>query len=188
MEIARHVNRFRLRDIEADILKGLYESLIDPAQRHDLGEYYTPDWLAERVCEATINNPLEQRVIDPACGSATFLFHAVRRILAAAAKAKKRPDEAVILACEKVAGIDVHPVAIIFARATYLLALMPGLTKGRPSSFGVPVYLGDALQWNAREFMNQRDLEIIVPATGESASALREEDDEKRIILCALRW
>ena len=183
MEIARHVNRFRLRDIEADILKGLYESLIDPAQRHDLGEYYTPDWLAERVCETTIDDPLEQRVIDPACGSGTFLFHAVRRILAAAGKATKSSNEAVALACEKVAGIDVHPVAIIFARATYLLALMPVLTKGRPSSFGVPVYLGDALQWNAREFMNQRDLEIIVPTTGESAGSLREEDDENRIIL-----
>jgi hypothetical protein len=31
--------------------------------------------------------------------------------------------------------------------------------------------------------MNQRDLEIIVPATGESAASLREEDDENRIIL-----
>ena len=52
MEIARHANRFRLRDIQVDILKGLYESLIDPEQRHDLGEYYTPDWLAERICKA----------------------------------------------------------------------------------------------------------------------------------------
>ena len=31
------------------MLKALYESLIDPAQRHDLGESYTPDWLAAKV-------------------------------------------------------------------------------------------------------------------------------------------
>jgi hypothetical protein len=86
------------------------------------------------------------------------------------------------LLARKSLAIDVHPVAIIFARATYLLALMPSLTKGRPSSLGVPVY-GDALQWNAREFMNERDLEIIVPATGESANSLKEEDDDQRIIL-----
>lgn len=45
-ELIRHVAqqtaRFRLRDVEADVLKILYESLVDPEQRHDLGEYYTP--------------------------------------------------------------------------------------------------------------------------------------------------
>lgn len=81
VEIARHVSRFKLRDIETDILKGLYESLIDPAQRHELGEFYTPDWLAYRMCENAITNPLNQRVIDPACGSGTFLFHAARHLL-----------------------------------------------------------------------------------------------------------
>ena len=107
----------------------------------------------------------------------------MRRLLHAADKAEKSPADAVALACEKIAGIDVHPVAVIFARATYLLALMPTLTRGRPSTFGVPVYLGDALQWNAREFMNQRDIEIVVPAGKESLSTLPDEDDEKRIIL-----
>jgi hypothetical protein len=182
MEIARHANRFRLKDIDTDVLRGLYENLIDPAQRHDLGEYYTPDWLAERVCEETITVPLEQRVIDAACGSGTFLFHAVRRLLLAAHQAKKSPADAVALACERIAGVDVHPV-VIFARATYLLALMPTLKQGRPSSLGVPVYLGDSLQWNAREFMSQSDLEIIVPAAGESGGSLPAEDDERRTIL-----
>jgi hypothetical protein len=183
MEIARHANRFKLRDINADILKGLYESLIDPSQRHDLGEYYTPDWLAARIVEATVKRPLADRVIDPACGSGTFLFHAVRNLLAAAEKHGQSSADAVALACEKVAGIDIHPVAVIFARATYLLALQPSLVKGRPSSFSVPVYIGDALQWNAREFMNQRDLEIVVPAAGESATRLPDDDVEGRIIL-----
>jgi N-6 DNA Methylase len=183
MEVARHTNRFKLRDINADILKGLYESLIDPAQRHDLGEYYTPDWLAERVVDKVVTEPLAQRVIDPACGSGTFLFHAVRRVLKAAGKGKKASGEAIALACELVAGIDIHPVAVIFARATYLLALQPSLLRGRPSSLSVPVYLGDALQWNAREFMNQRDLEIVVPAAGESAGKLPDDDDNGRVIL-----
>lgn len=185
MNIARHVNRFRLRDIQADILKGLYESLIDPDQRHDLGEYYTPDWLAARICKAAITKPLEQRVIDPACGSGAFLFHAIRQLLEAA-RAKKVSNKAAIkTATEKIAGIDVHPVAIIFARTTYLLALLPALQYERPSTLTVPVYLGDALQWNAREFMNMRDLEIVVPAQGEAV--LRAEDTDgdvdKRVIL-----
>lgn len=183
MEIARHTNRFKLRDISTDILKGLYESLIDPAQRHDLGEYYTPDWLASRIVDNAVRQPLEDRVIDPSCGSGTFLFHSVRNLLAAATKAKLATSDAIALACEKIAGIDIHPVAVIFARATYLLALQPALLRGRPSSFSVPVYIGDALQWNAREFMNQRDLEIVVPSAGESAGTLPDDDKTGRVIL-----
>ena len=187
MEIARHANRFRLRGIQIDILKGLYESLIDPEQRHDLGEYYTPDWLAQRICEAAIRDPLNERVIDPACGSGTFLFHAIRRLLSAAQAEGFSPADAIARAGEKIAGIDVHPVAVIFARVTYLLALMPTLDDRRPGSLSVPVYLGDALQWNAREFMNQHDLEIVVPAPGEAVRAeggtISVEESGERVVL-----
>ncbi len=86
-QIARQASRFRLRDAETDVLKGLYESLIDPAQRHDLGEYYTPDWLAAKLTRRAVGAPLTERVLDPACGSGTFLFHAVRRLLAEAQSA-----------------------------------------------------------------------------------------------------
>jgi hypothetical protein len=187
MEIARHANRFRLRDIQVDILKGLYESLIDPEQRHDLGEYYTPDWLAERICAAAIRDALRERVIDPACGSGTFLFHAIRGLLAAAEAAKLSPAAAVARATEKVAGIDIHPVAVIFARVTYLLALMPALQRERPGSVIIPVYLGDALQWNARRLVSLEDLEIVVPGREESAQTsngtLANADELGRVIL-----
>jgi hypothetical protein len=86
-KIMAHVRRFRLREVESDVLKILYESLIDRDERHGLGEYYTPDWLAAKVVRHAVDRPLEQKVLDPACGSGTFLFHAVRRALAEAEEA-----------------------------------------------------------------------------------------------------
>ena len=68
----------------------LYESVITPEQRHDLGEYYTPDWLAAKMVERVVPEPLITRVLDPACGSGTFLFHCVRRYLDAADTAHPR--------------------------------------------------------------------------------------------------
>ena len=130
MQVARQVNWFRLHDIRVDILKALYESLIDPETRHDLGEYYTPDWLAARMVAAAVDDPLEQRVMDPACGSGTFLFHAVRAVLDAAGASGLSPAETARCAAGNIAGIDVHPVAVIFARVTYLLALVPALRAG----------------------------------------------------------
>lgn len=161
--LARQVSRFRLADVEHDVMKGLYESLIDPEQRHDLGEYYTPDWLASWMCERSTEQPLEQRVLDPACGSGTFLFHAVRRYLEAAEESGLPPDQALEGCADKVIGIDVHPVAVAIARVTYLLAIGEERLQARPARLTVPVYLGDSLQWNTEGFFGRREVRVQVP-------------------------
>src|SRR5205823_7538990 len=107
LKIARQAARFDLAAIDTDVLKALYESLIDPAQRHDLGEYYTPDWLAAWVIEEAVTDPLEQRVIDPACGSGTFLFHAIRHLAAAGQKGGLSAVAIIARAEAKIAGIDI---------------------------------------------------------------------------------
>ena len=165
VRIARQVSRFRLRDVEADVLKGLYESLIDPAQRHDLGEYYTPDWLAARMVVEVVHDPLEMKVLDPACGSGTFLFHAVRRLLAAARAAGWGSARAVHAAAAQVRGLDVHPVAVIIARVTWLLAL-GDTVRQREDALHVPVYLGDAMQWNLSQIGDLREVMLPVPGEG----------------------
>jgi SAM-dependent methyltransferase len=160
--IMAHVRRFRLREVESDVLKILYESLIDRDERHGLGEYYTPDWLATKVVRRAVERPLEQRVLDPACGSGTFLFHAIRRFLAEAEEAGMARAERAAEACNQVSGLDIHPVAVIIARVTYLLALAPALA-GRSGSLSVPVWLGDAMQLSISKDLAGRELVIQVP-------------------------
>ena len=91
-----------------------------------------------------VERPIEQKVLDPACGSGTFLFHAIRNFLADAENSgldsKLQAEEAT----KHVTGMDIHPVAVIIARVTYLLALAPVLSK-RAGSLSIPVYLGDSL-------------------------------------------
>jgi hypothetical protein len=160
--IMAHVRRFRLSEVESDVLKILYESLIDREQRHGLGEYYTPDWLAAKIVNHTVDRPLEQKVLDPACGSGTFLFHAVRRFLAEAEDGGMAPDRRAFEATQHVAGMDIHPVAVIIARVTYLLALVPVL-RNRKGAISTPVYLGDAMQLSISEMIGGKELSIRVP-------------------------
>jgi SAM-dependent methyltransferase len=162
LRIARQTACFRLREVEVDVLKSLYESLIDPAQRHDLGEYYTPDWLAAKIVARALTQPMAQRVLDPACGSGTFLFHAIRRKLAAFEAAGQTRAAAVAACVEQVRGLDVHPVAVIIARVTWLLALGPTIFD-RDGELHVPVFLGDAMQWNLRQIGDTRDVSVPVP-------------------------
>jgi hypothetical protein len=164
VRLARHVARFRLHDVEIDVLKLLYEALIDRAERHGLGEYYTPDWLAAKMVRQAVDKPLTQRVLDPACGSGTFLFHAVRHHLAAAAEAKTDVKNRAEAACALVAGMDIHPVAVIIARVTFLLALGEALTT-RQSDISIPV-VGDAMQLSVSSMFAGRELIIQVPGAG----------------------
>jgi SAM-dependent methyltransferase len=161
-QVAQQAARFRLRDVETDVLKILYESLIDPDQRHDLGEYYTPDWLAARVVAAAVDLPLTQRVLDPACGSGTFLFHALRRLIGAGQDAGWAGPRILEACADQVRGLDVHPVAVTLARVTWLLAL-GRLVEDRPAKLTVPVFLGDAMQWNLRRTLEGADVVVDVP-------------------------
>lgn len=145
--IARRVARIDWSTTQHDILKHLYESVISPQQRHSLGEYYTPDWLAEAVVEEVVDDPAHQRVLDPACGSGTFLFHSVRRALDALTAAGVSNNDALDLVTRNVLGMDVHPVAVTLARVTYLLAIGAERLGAERGELSIPVYLGDSVQW-----------------------------------------
>ena len=113
------------------------------------GEYYTPDWLAEAMVKKIVTDPLNLRVLDPACGSGTFLRAAIVAYAKAAAKAGTPPAEALAQAQSRVIGIDVHPVAVHLARVTWVLAakdLIRGANGSAGERVSVPVYLGDSLQ------------------------------------------
>jgi hypothetical protein len=160
--ILAHVRRFRLDQVESDVLKILYESLIDRAERHGLGEYYTPDWLAAKVVRHAVERPIEQRVLDPACGSGTFLFHAIRNFIREAEEAGLEEGLRAEEITNHIAGMDIHPVAVIIARVTYLLALAPVIAR-RAGSLSIPVYLGDAMQLSTATTMHLKELVIRVP-------------------------
>jgi SAM-dependent methyltransferase len=144
--IAKRLNRFNWVLVEHDILKALYESVIDADTRHKLGEYYTPDWLAEKMVRDHVTDPLNERVLDPSCGSGTFVFWAVRAALAAADAAGMSNKAALAHVVQRVAGVDLHPVAVTLARVTYLLAIGRDRLADR-GELTIPIYLGDTVRW-----------------------------------------
>jgi len=146
-EIARELQQFDWSGIEHDVLKGLYQAIIDEKTRKGLGEYYTPDWLAQKVIDELDIDWLNSRSMDPACGSGTFLFHAIKRFISAA-EASRWPDSKVLEKLQhSIFGLDIHPVSVVLARVTYLLAIGSKRLSER-DTFTVPVYLGDSMQWS----------------------------------------
>ena len=152
--IARRVVRFDWSSAPPDVAAILYETVIPPDERRQLGEYYTPAWLARTMVRELVTDPLKQRVLDPACGSGTFITEAVAYFIEAADRAGLDPAEKLSKLLVSVAGVDVHPVAVHLARAAWTLAAKPALeatAKARiDTSVSIPVYLGDALQLRFR--------------------------------------
>src|SRR5207245_1139590 len=114
-----------LEQVGEDVLKPLYEALVDPKTRHDLGEYYTPDWLATKVVGRLLDhwdwNDGVPRLLDPTCGSGTFLRAALEQLRPHVADLA--PQEALDALIQAVVGIDVHPLAVAIARTTFALAI-----------------------------------------------------------------
>ncbi len=134
-------------NVQEDVLKELYQGLVDPETRHDLGEYYTPDWLAELMLgdELGLDKAPRRSLLDPSCGSGTFLFTAIRLMRAALEREGMEPSDILLHILEHVAGMDVHPLAVTIARTNYLLALGDLLQVPR-GDVTIPVYLADAIK------------------------------------------
>ena len=160
------------RGTTRDVLRRAYEQLIPQDDRKEFGEYYTPDWLAAAVCEDCLDPAWLDRalaaakralkdedgsealtgigVLDPACGSGTFLYHAARRIVSYAVERRGfTPVDACRAAAGLVHGMDIHPVAAEMSRAVLRTAL-PQLPPDEISRLSV--YVGDSLQ--TEEFLS----------------------------------
>ena len=152
--LARRIVRFDWQKAPNDVAAILYETVIPPDERRQLGEYYTPDWLARAIVREVVTDPLDQYVLDPACGSGTFVAEAVNHFIEAANETSLDPKEVLEWLRFSVAGIDVHPVAVHLARAAWVLAAQPAIQAAVEDGFAanvtVPVYLGDALQLRFR--------------------------------------
>ena len=144
-----------------DLFKKLYHYLLPREIRHSLGEYYTPDWLAQRLLnqvdydffnEDPSKNErrlreklLNTRWLDPACGSGTFLVLIIARMKELGQALFINETELLNALLRNVVGFDLNPLAVLTARVNYLLAIADLLPycKGEVT---IPVYLADSVR------------------------------------------
>lgn len=141
------MDKFDTAKIDRDILRAIYESVETPATRHEIGAVYTPDWLAEKIISDTMKNRRNApRLLDPTCGSGTFLSIAIKMFIQLLQKQNMPASQILdkIAAC--VVGMDIHPVALLFSKTNYLIAVKKLLAYKR-SPFNIPVYLADSINF-----------------------------------------
>lgn len=126
-------------EIIHDVLRDFYEDLIPIKLRRRMGEYYTPEWLVDFTLEKCgYDGDLSKKVLDPTCGSGSFLTHAIK-----IASNKNNKDPLLVeKICESIYGFDINPIAIISAKTNYILAL--GDFSKLNKKISIPIFLCDS--------------------------------------------
>ena len=119
--MARFLARFNLETADEDVFREIYEAIVDEDTRHTLGEFYTPKWMARLIIDKTITDP-RARVLDPACGSGTFLVEALRKKAELLKNDKGNiTSEDLERLLDEIWGMDLNPLAVVLARTNLYL-------------------------------------------------------------------
>ncbi len=160
-EVFFNVLRFDFTDVQGDLLGDLYQRYFDPETRKALGEFYTPqpviDYIMDGVgYERGVSN---ERLIDPSCGSGTFLVEGIERYIKDVKRYNDDPDweEHLRDLCTRprIVGLDIHPFAVLMAQIRFVVAILPAYQKAKRENpdFTIrrlPIYRTDTLR-NERE-------------------------------------
>ncbi len=136
-EIILTLYKFDFSEIVGDPLGTLYQRYFDKETRKALGEFYTPIEVVNYILDAVGyegRSATEKRLLDPACGSGTFLVEALRRYLKASERVvEEKGGWSGILKtlCNEycIAGFDIHPFATFMAQMQFMLVLIPAYKR-----------------------------------------------------------
>jgi len=153
------VFQFDFSGLSGDLLGQLYQSYFDPETRRALGEFYTPPEVVEFILDQVGyqgSRVLTQRLLDPACGSGTFLVHALKRYLKASEGCDPRDVLRGLAEGFRIVGFDINPFAVLMAQVNYALHLLPIYARAleRDHEFEIltlPVFRTDSLRQEKRE-------------------------------------
>ena len=103
--LIRFLKDYDFGKLSQGILGNIYDRLINPEERHANGQYYTPIPVVDLINALTIKSE-NARVMDPACGSGTFLARAFDLKLKLYGKDDAYTREA---AMREIFGCDIAP-------------------------------------------------------------------------------
>lgn len=129
-----------------DIFKDLYMSIIPQSVRHSMGEYFTPEWLADCVVTEALTTITKTQwtAIDPCCGSGIFIIALIKKVVGNTdinKLSKSQRKELLSSILNRVHGIDINPLSVLSARVSYYIAIQQFCEV---EDVEIPIFLGDS--------------------------------------------
>jgi hypothetical protein len=116
-------SRYDFTTVKGDILTGIYDRFMDRAQRKKLGEFFTPPSIARYILQR-IGIARHSRVLDPACGSGTFLIESYRMMVGRDLERGAAEYSDVLAAMSRIAGNDLNTFSSVLAQIQLLWQIL----------------------------------------------------------------
>ncbi|MGH2496642.1 MAG: N-6 DNA methylase [Ktedonobacteraceae bacterium] len=180
------LNMYNFKDVTNDLLGFTYEAFIDRVARNQKGHFLTPPSIVEFMLDRAgyaDSSIIGESLLDPACGSGSFLVHAARRLRQAIASgiSQRDPVECARLFIEQVktrlVGLEVNPFSCYLAELNLFIQVLDDLAllwkKGeRPDIERFAIYNTNSLEM-PQAVLNS-GYETLATSFGDEATSLDE--------------
>ncbi len=132
------INKY-LENSETDFIKEIFEEVLPSLVRHAMGEFYTPDWLANFTIQTLTEYDEfahQKTYLDPTCGSGTFIFNVIKQF-------QQKSENQIF---KQVFGIDLNPVSVLAGKTNYLILYAKCFEFSQNTHLQIPVFYADAIQ------------------------------------------
>lgn len=151
------VMQFDFLELSGDLLGALYQRYFDRDTRKALGEFYAPEEVIEFILDECVYKAQRgDRLLDPACGSGSFVAAALRRYLHA--QRGGDPKKALLDLTEglRIIGFDINPFAVLMAQLNYAALILQAYAEAIHDDpefriVRLPVFRTDSLRIEKRE-------------------------------------
>ncbi len=126
------LSRWNFKAIHGDILSGVYDHYLDPGKRRALGEVFTRPEIARYMLESCRYDSTKT-VLDPACGTGTFLVEALNQDVNRLRTAGMLTEQTVTRTLRRLHGLDISPFSVSLAQIQLLWHNIDLFTGKSPS-------------------------------------------------------
>lgn len=133
LEALSRLAKYDFADVDSDLLGTVYNAYVERHEKKKQGQYYTPRPIVDFILDETRWRDAKdiigdnKRLIDPACGSGTFLVRAAKRLMDAYRNDKGEitdPRAVLNKVRDKIYGFDLNPFACYLAEVNLLIQVL----------------------------------------------------------------
>jgi hypothetical protein len=135
LDIFAFIKRYSFANIRNEIFGFIYENYLKQLYNENLGQYFTTPEIVDFMLEEIgyqgrelLKNSQKNAIsiIDPSCGSGTFLYSAVRNLIESLpAETKEASEQIEKLINENIFGVDVSEFPLYLAEMSIIMRMLP---------------------------------------------------------------
>ncbi|HVB22211.1 MAG TPA: N-6 DNA methylase [Ktedonobacteraceae bacterium] len=200
--VLQRLNSYNFKDVTSDLLGYTYEHFIERIARNKKGHFLTPPSVVEFMLDQAGYNTsaiIGESLLDPACGSGSFLVHAARRLkkVLAVAMANNSPLERARIFIEQVqtrlVGLEINPFSCYLAELNLFIQVLDDLALlwqhgEHPDIERFAIYNTNSLEMpQAVLYSGRNNIATVFEnymATLDDASAVKAQKEQFSFVIC----